>query len=563
MYKIISALLPKAYVPVVVLVCSLLATIAIAIAVDRSSEAREIARFQLAVDGVADSIEQRLETYRAILRGFSGLFSASREVTPDEYRAYLNTLDLNQRYPGTLGIGFSPRTSAADYPEIANRIKETYGVLPAHTPSRTEGYPVQLIEPFNERNAASLGYDMYEEPSRRFAMDRARDTGMASVTRRTTLAQEIDDNRQAGVLMYVPVYSGGDTPTSIEERRELISGFVFSPLRMDDLIRGIFRDNPTNLVAFEIYDGEPLEENLLHRSDTTDTSRISAFVSDTQLVVAGQPWTIRSYSTPQFERIASARLLPYILTGGALLSIVLYFLIRNLYIAQASAESYERQKDEFIAIAGHELKTPLSSIRAYTQLIARDPSDTDKNRKYLHTVESQADRAITLIGDLLDVSKMRSGPMKLDIKEFDLETLVKDAAEGMSGLYPDHEIRVTGRIRKTLTGDEKRISQVITNLLSNAAKYSPHATEIGVEMNETPMEAIVSVSDSGPGIDAKYQKKIFERFYRVRSHSGHIPGTGIGLYVAHRIVMEHGGRIWVQSSPGAGSTFSISLPFPR
>lgn len=223
----------------------------------------------------------------------------------------------------------------------------------------------------------------------------------------------------------------------------------------------------------------------------------------------------------------------------------------------------EKRKDDFISIASHELKTPLTSIKAFAQLIDRHLSDKKdlKGAEYIKKMSRQLSRLTTLIDDLLDVSKIQSGKLILDRKKIPIKRIVKDTIEEISPTIKTHTITVTGNTKAYVYVDEFRISQVITNFLTNAEKYSPHSKDIILHMENDDKNAIVSIQDFGIGIHNKNVNRIFERFYRVESrHQNSHPGLGLGLYISAEIIKRHKGKVWVKSKKGAGSTFYFSLP---
>lgn len=222
----------------------------------------------------------------------------------------------------------------------------------------------------------------------------------------------------------------------------------------------------------------------------------------------------------------------------------------------------EQRKDEFISIASHELKTPLTSIKGYTQLLERmiDGSGDKAAGILLSKTNVYIDRLSGLITDLLDVSKIQSGKLLFNIDEFDVVDLVKDSIEGIQSMTIGHDIQLKRIVHQKIKGDKFRLEQVLHNLITNAVKYSPQADKVIVGMSKTRQHVVFSVQDFGIGIPLKYQNKLFDRFYRVESSSKEFSGLGIGLYISFEIVKRHGGRIKVESSEGKGSTFYVELP---
>ena len=219
----------------------------------------------------------------------------------------------------------------------------------------------------------------------------------------------------------------------------------------------------------------------------------------------------------------------------------------------------QQKKDEFIGIASHELRTPLTSVKAYLQVL--DTIENNQpNKQYLHKALDNVNKLQQLIYDLLDVSKIQSGQLHLNINEFEIDSLIDETIAAFQIVSVHHKIIREGvAINQTVSADRQRIEQVLINLLSNATKYSPDAKEVIVYTEKTSSKLIIKVKDFGVGIAKEEQSKIFDRFYRTKGMSVLISGFGLGLYICKDIITRHNGEIWV-ASEGNGSAFYFSLP---
>lgn len=218
------------------------------------------------------------------------------------------------------------------------------------------------------------------------------------------------------------------------------------------------------------------------------------------------------------------------------------------------------KKDEFIGLASHELKTPLTSISGYLQILSR-LDNNEKNRHFIDKTIQQVKKLSSLVSDLLDVSKIEAGKLQLSIEKFDIGSVVKDTVELMQHTYNNYNIELNDSIDSLMmNGDPNRIEQVIINLLTNAIKYSPGEDSVNVTLTQNNGKVIIAVKDHGVGIAADKLTQIFSRFYRVEGTNPNISGLGIGLYLSDEIISRHNGRLWADSEPGKGSTFYMELP---
>lgn len=228
-----------------------------------------------------------------------------------------------------------------------------------------------------------------------------------------------------------------------------------------------------------------------------------------------------------------------------------------------SEERAVAAREEFISIASHELKTPITSIKAFTQILKqklRGKVEPD-TLKMLDRTEGQIERLITLIRELLDITKIQAGKLSFSEEYLDLFRLVTEIVNDFQLINKSHEISLEGSGTYNVLGDKDRLGQVINNLISNAIKYSPNKKKIVITLTSDKNSVTVQVQDFGIGIDKASLPRVFERFFRgSNSESGSLSSLGLGLYISAEIIRRHHGQIWVQSKKGQGSTFFFQLP---
>ena len=222
----------------------------------------------------------------------------------------------------------------------------------------------------------------------------------------------------------------------------------------------------------------------------------------------------------------------------------------------------ERKKDEFISIASHELKTPMTSIKGYIQLLERslDKEDLETTRVRLHKVQNQVEKLNLLVADLLDISKIESGKLKFNKKYFSFDKILDHIVEIMEQANPQVKFIKKGQINTKIFGDEMLIEQVIINFITNAIKYAPDSDEVHFTSELRGDEIYFSVKDFGIGMAKEHQQQIFDKFYRVEETSERFQGLGIGLYICQEIIERHEGKIGVNSEPDEGSEFYFTIP---
>jgi signal transduction histidine kinase len=224
-------------------------------------------------------------------------------------------------------------------------------------------------------------------------------------------------------------------------------------------------------------------------------------------------------------------------------------------------------KSDFVSHVSHELRTPLTAIKGAVDLILRELAGplTEKQIHYLTRVRSNTQHLAGLINDLLDLSRIESGRIEVKSTRVFLSAVVHDVVEALRPVAAEKVIALEATICEPsilVWADRDKINQVLTNLIGNAIKFTPVQGRITVSASRNGAESVqVSVSDTGPGVASDEKEKIFAKFYRVAEVNGeNSKGTGLGLAISKALVELHGGKIWVESADGCGSTFSFTLP---
>lgn len=303
-------------------------------------------KFEAAVNENLNSIDKRISKYEALLRGGIGFFHGSDYVSRKEWHDFIEALDIKKNYPGIQGVGFSKMIHLGEVAELESEMKkdgfDTFSIKPSG--ERQEYSVILYLEPMDKRNIEAIGYDMFSEPTRRAAMETARDSAAVSLSKKVTLAQEIDSHRQSGILMYLPLYKKGLKIDTVEERRKALIGFVYSPFRMNDFMNNIVLER--SILNFEVYDDQNTsDKHLLYRSFEA-SSYVPKHHAIKTLNVNNQIWYIHFYGTKEFDN-STDTLYPLVMTAvGLFVQLFLLFIIFLLFKSRdlLKAQTKELQK---------------------------------------------------------------------------------------------------------------------------------------------------------------------------------------------------------------------------
>jgi signal transduction histidine kinase/ActR/RegA family two-component response regulator len=562
-------------------------------------------RFSGLAEQTRSQIDARLNTYVALLRGGAGLFAAidvqKRGDSADVQRyligrqafaRYVQRLRVREEYPGIQGVGFTVRVPAAQQARFLSAVRREYPQFAFKPDVPGDRHAIVYLEPQDERNAVAIGFNMFSEAMRREAMQRAMESGDAAASGKVILVQEITPDKQNGFLIYVPVYRAGASLRTIAERRAALMGFVYAPFRAGDLLRGVVSEETRRQLAFRLYDTtEHTPERLLYQSDSAAPN--PAFTQRTFIERAGRKWGLDIESRPEFASDTSSGLVPFIAVSGLFISAILFAvtwtqaraydeahrtaaelresekkrseLLESERSARVQAEAANRMKDEFLATVSHELRTPLTAILGWANLARSNEMGAEGTQRALETIERNAKAQAQLVEDLLDMSRIISGKLRLDTRPLYLSAVLDTALDAVRPAAQAKGIELVrdyqpgmGRVH----GDQDRLQQVVWNLLSNAIKFTPKGGRVALQMREFEGFVEIAVCDSGIGMEPEFAPFAFDRFRQAdstttRKHGG----LGLGLSIVRHLVEMHGGEAHAFSEgEGKGSTFTVRLP---
>lgn len=238
--------------------------------------------------------------------------------------------------------------------------------------------------------------------------------------------------------------------------------------------------------------------------------------------------------------------------------------IEELSSLNARLQAMDRMRSELLTMVSHDLHTPLTAIKGSLEVLLHESVGVELSRELLGIAQKNADRLFRMVSDILDLARIEAGRYERRRERFDVATSLRGAIDRLRRLAEDKGIAMglTAPTETTaVSADSLRMEQVFTNLLGNALKFTPRAGRIDIEVQDRGVEILVTVADSGVGIPAEHLDRVFDRFYRVPLPAGStVEGTGLGLSICRAVVEEHGGRIWVESRVGRGTTFFVAIP---
>lgn len=557
-------------IPYATLLLLLGATALGTVLIQRSERDAHQARFERHVEEKQARIVARMEAHVSLLRGGAGLFAASEAdgagVNREQFARFVQRLDVEQRYPGLIGIGFATVASSADLPRIEEQQRRD-GEINFHVwpTSAAESHAVVLyIEPQNPRNHAAIGFDMMSEPTRAEALRRTRDSGTAVLSDRVTLVQERGEEKQAGFLLMVPVWRGNERPATVEERRARLRGFVYGAFRAGDMFRATLV--PDEEVAnYQIYDGIGTDPGrLLHDAQGSGGVVATGETAAVRVLTTGDhSWTLRFVDAdPSSPLGTSARWFAPI---GVLVSLALFLLARAqvrfaraLHEEKIRAESEADLRERVVAIVGHDLRNPLSAISMAGHLLVHREELPERERAVAQRIVDSAARMSRIIAQLLDYARLRQGrSLSLSLTSGDVAAVTRDVVEELRLARPDAVIGLEREGDCAVVCDVDSLAQVVSNLVGNALQHGEGAVTVRVRGEEDVV--VLDVHNRGPPIPPAVLPRIFEPFQRGESSMS----LGLGLYISREIVRAHGGQMEVRSSAEQGTTFVVRLPRGR
>ncbi len=532
------------------------------------NDSRTVVKTQLTK--MQTALADKLDSYEEILRGTAAMFETGRPVSRADMRGLINAYSIQSRYPGVRSIGYAPVVSDADRAAFTATIRDTDYPAYTLTPdgSRSMYIPVLFIEPQDEGNTTAIGFDMYSDTVRHDAFTQAGLKNQAIITGKINPRSGLNIQGTA-FQMYVPVYESQCVATANDRSSCRVTGYVFASFRMNDLVKSV-QNEVDQQSSFRIYDGtEAISDRMLY-----DGAGFQNDVESDKVVAPlyGRSWTIVAQVPPQqIEQQVRSRPALVLIAGiglsissSAFIYILLLQRVRSLRASKD--QEVQMMKDDLLALAAHQLRTPATAVKQYIVMTLDGyGGKLSRNQKELvKKAYENNERQLRTVNEMLYVANADAGKLRLLPRSVDIVRLVREAIEEQADNIKTKRHELVVHLPSTplhYDADELYLRMAVSNLISNAIKYTPDAGKIEVSLKVTPRNITISVKDNGVGISKKQMPELFKKFSRLDNPlSAHAMGNGLGLYLARRVIELHHGRIKVTSVHTVGSEFTIILP---
>lgn len=553
-------------------------------------------QFRVQVEDARTAIERRLATYAETLYGLRSLFASKGSVSRTDFARFVDSSDILRRFPGLQAVEFSAAVGRATLPSFAAQVRADQSLTPGGYPDfvvhpdSTGSQPVVVdyVEPMTG-NEPAFGFDLTSESSRRDAVDEARDTGDLVATAPIRLVQE--HGQQSGFLLFLAVYDG--SPATAPARRRHFLGVVTEVFRVDDMLRSSLGAAMASAVRVRaIYDvgrteasPRPLSTAAVVTGDRLAFRHLSSTNATIDLNVGSRRWRILATPGPGAVNgrdalapltIAILGLVLTALVAGLVLSLATSRVRAELLAAEMTAdlrrheqqlrhsnerlEASNRAMREFVAVASHDMRSPLAAIIGFAQTLRRswDNGDDRLRRNGLEVIERRAEQLSRLVGDLLTTSEIDADAVAPHPDHVDLRAAVDRCLADVPGDRDGFTVSVPATAGAA-TVDVEHLRRMLANLVENALKYGAAPFEIAV--TDDADDVVIRVRDHGPGVPAPFVPRLFDKF--ARAEIGLVPaamqGTGLGLAIVRGLARANLGDAWYEpASPGA--CFAVRLP---
>ncbi|WP_161494480.1 CHASE domain-containing protein [Marinobacter salexigens] len=547
------------------------------------ADARAEDQFGQRIEQLNALLLDRMQKYEfALLSGVGTIRVNDGDTSLSQWKRFADVLAIQDRLPGILGIGVIkrvPESQLASYLAEQREDRPDFRIHPPHEGS--DFWPITYLEPL-AGNEAAIGLDMAHESNRYTAALKAMRTGQTQITGPIALVQ--DDEQKPGFLFYHPFYRTSEV-TQQENREADFLGLVYAPFIVSRLMEGTLA-NTNRLLHFRIRDGEHQLYSEFNETTENNYDTSPMFETSYSLSIYGREWTFDVQSTRLFKQYNVSRQPAAILVSGLIINgliLAAFMLLSNakrrveqeviektaeLNTQKQAAESAVKVKTAFLANMSHEIRTPMNAILGMLVLL-KEAQLNDYPRRLVNKAFSASEVLLQLLNDILDLSRIEADHIELDHQPFEIEALIERSVELFAIVAEEKGLKLRVNVAPStprhVSGDLLRISQICSNLVGNAIKFT-HDGSVTVSLSFKANESargnlIITVWDTGIGIREEDQQRVFENFRQADESTSRIfGGSGLGLAISSRLAKLMGGTLTLESAEGQGSKFTLSVP---
>ncbi len=557
------------WLSIIVLLISLLLTALTSLNVKHEVDLKAQQEFNFICSDVKTKISSRLHSIALVLRSTSAFVTLNETITSKEWKEFYELEKLNKNLPGIQAVGLSMVINPLNIQRYNLELNSKQKIYSA----------VVYLEPLSEKNIKVLGYDAFQEPIRRKAMETARDSNLAILTNKIILKQDVGAKKLSGTVMFVPVYNKDLPITNLDERKKAITGWVFGSFRIDDFMNSIINKHDFfNLkkLRLQIYDNESIQLDALMFDIQTSKLKVlnNVFESKIPIEFNGKHWTL--FFTQEYGDITYfyRRLILVILSGilisGLLFALTLTYLktkykAKQIEILNTQLNELNASKDKFISILAHDLKNPFNTLLGFSEMLLSEVRtlNIEEIESQVNTIFDASKKMYNLLDDLLMWAKLQRQKIPFKPQKIDLNCICCDVVEQIQFLANVKNINIQCLASNNiyLYADKNMLQTILRNLISNAIKFTKNEGKIHINAEINNNIVTVIVADNGIGIEQEEIKKLFNlaEFHSTQGTANE-QGTGLGLLLCKSFVEIHKGNIWVESIKGEGSSFKFSMP---
>ena len=586
------------WVPYALLFCGVSLSVAATqwVATDANTRARD--EFVTEASETRQRIQVRLNSYMQLLEAAAALLRANNEINAREFAGFVSRLDVRAAYPALEGVGYVQHVRRDDVAHFLKLIRldgaRSLRIWPEGR--RPEYYPQIFLEPADETTRQAIGFDLSVDPVMLATMERARDTGRPAATTDGAIVRVAEGPSPSGFAVFLPVYRTNASIATVQQRQRALVGFVYGPFNADALQRELsLAVSPA--VAFRLFPAIERTAPLLgSNASAPDRPR---FTSAQSVDVAGQQWHLDVRSM-QSDAVGLPLVARGCITAGLLISLMVFAVTRAQAAswaaharhaselqeyaaalrrsdtelrhavalereARAIAQTADRAKDEFLAVLSHELRTPLNAVLGWTAMLRQGAVAKERQAAALEVIARNARLQAQLVEDLLDVSRIVAGTLRIERSVVTVTPIVEAALESLRPVAHAKHIDLVVSMpdeEASIYADATRVQQVVSNVLGNAIKFTPEGGRVFLELAYGERNVVMRVRDTGIGIAPEFLPHVFEPFRQADTSTTRVHGgVGLGLAIVRRLVEMHGGSVEAHSDPQSrGALFTVCLP---